>query len=264
VIVSGFYVSPEVWGVLRRRPHHVVYWCTESPYEDDRQGRPGRYADTVILNDPTNLNQFRDEINKNTHYFPHSYDPDLHFPGPAVPELASDFAFVGTGFPSRCDWLERVNWEGIKARIGGNWRELDDDSPLIPLLFRDRAVCMDNWDTADVYRSTKASLNLYRKEHSEDAHAEGWAMGPREVELAACETFFFREGRPESDASFSFLPHVVDPEDFGEQLRYWLPRDDERQDLARRARSVIQDWTFEKTAARLLRVIERAGTKVAA
>jgi spore maturation protein CgeB len=264
IIVSGFYVPPEVWGVLARRPHHTVYYCTESPYEDDRQGRAARYADTVILNDPTNLNQYRDEINKNTHYFPHSYDPDIHFPGKPVPELASDFAFVGTGFPSRAEWLERVDWSGINARIGGNWSGLEEGSPLLPLLFKNQAHCMDNWETADVYRSTKASLNLYRKEHSEDAHAEGWAMGPREVELAACETFFFRDGRPESDAMFPFLPHVVDPEEFGEQLRYWLPRDTERVELARKARAAIADWTFERTAARLLRIVERAGKKIAA
>lgn len=264
IIVSGFYVSPEVWGVLARRPHHTVYYCTESPYEDDRQGRAARYADTVILNDPTNLNQFRDEVNPNTHYFPHSYDPDLHFPGEPVAELASDFAFVGTGFPSRAEWLSRVDWTGINARIGGNWRELEDDSPLIPLLFKDQAHCMDNWETADVYRSTKASLNIYRKEHSEAAHAQGWAAGPREIELAACETFFFREPRPESDALFPMMPTVRDPEDFGEQLRWWLAHDDERADAAKAARAAIVDRTFENTAARLLRIVERAGKKIAA
>jgi spore maturation protein CgeB len=264
IIVSGFYVSPEVWAVLARRPHHVVYWCTESPYEDDRQGRAARYADTVVLNDPCNLDQFRAEINKNTHYFPHSYDPAIHFPGPAVPELASDFAFVGTGFPSRTEWLEQVEWSGINARIGGNWRDIEPTSPLVPLLFKDAAHCMDNWETADVYRSTKASLNLYRKEHSEEGHADGWAMGPREVELAACETFFIREERGEGDALFPMLPIVSEPADFAEQLRWWLTHETERVTAAKAARAAIADRTFSNTAARLLRVVEKAGRKIAA
>jgi spore maturation protein CgeB len=263
VIVSGFYIPPKIWGVLARRPHHVVYWCTESPYEDDRQGRAARYADTVILNDPTNLNQFRDELNVNTHYLPHSYDPAVHYPASGA-DHALDFAFVGTGFPSRIEWLERVDWTGINARIAGNWMSVEDDSPLIPLLVRDRAECMNNTETADLYRMTRASLNLYRKEHSDEAHADGWAMGPREVELAACGTFFFREQRPEGDALFPHLPTVVDPEDFGEQLRWWLAHPDERAAAALKARAAIADRTFQNTAARLLRLVENAGRKIAA
>ena len=98
VIVSGFFVPPALWGLLSKRPHHVVYWATESPYEDDRQGRGARFADTVILNDPTNLDQYRADINERTFYLPHSYDPDIHHPGNGDPD--HDFVFVGTGFPS--------------------------------------------------------------------------------------------------------------------------------------------------------------------
>ena len=70
IVVSGWFVPPKVWGVLHERPHHVVYWCTESPYEDDRQSQPSRYVDTVILNDPTNLDWYRDHVNANTFYLP--------------------------------------------------------------------------------------------------------------------------------------------------------------------------------------------------
>jgi spore maturation protein CgeB len=264
IIVSGFYVPPEVWGVLARRPHHTVYYCTESPYEDDRQGRAARYADTVILNDPTNLNQYRDEVNKNTHYFPHSYDPDIHFPGTPVPELASDFAFVGTGFPSRSEWLERVDWTGIKAVLGGYWAEVPEDSILRSMLLHGIDHCMDNVTTANVYRSTKASLNLYRKEHSFEAHALGWAMGPREVELAACGTFFFREARGEGDALFPSHPIVHSPEDFAQQLRWWLAHDRQREAAVAQALEAVADRTFTNTAARLLRVLEATPLKIAA
>jgi spore maturation protein CgeB len=264
IIVSGFYIPPKLWGVLARRPHHVVYWCTESPYEDDRQGRAARYADTVILNDPTNLDAYRSEINERTFYFPHSYDPDVHRPGDADPDLACDFSFVGTGFPSRVDWLEQVDWAGVDAKLGGNWQTVEDDSPLIPLLMHERGECMNNADTANLYRSSKVSLNLYRKEHSEQGHANGWAMGPREVELAACGTFFFRESRPEGDDLFPMLPIVEDPETFSRELRFWLDNDDERNAAATAAREAIADRTFKNSAARLLDLVQRAGTKIAA
>lgn len=264
IVVSGFFIPPKVWGVLSRRPHHVVYWATESPYEDDRQGRPGRYVDTVVLNDPTNLDQFRAEINPNTHYFPHSYDPLIHRPGPAIPDMVCDFSFVGTGFPSRVDFFEAVDWTGIDVVFGGNWRLLDDSSPLVPLLAHERLHCMDNATTADLYRSSRASANLYRKEHSDEAHADGWAMGPREVELAACGTFFLREPRPEGDDLFPMLPTFTESDEFADKLRWWLNHPSLAQDVAAAARAAIADRTFTNTAARLLRVVEQAGNKRAA
>ena len=55
VLVSGMFVPAEVLGVLALRPHHVVLWCTESPYEDDRQGRNAGLADsaTALLVKPS-------------------------------------------------------------------------------------------------------------------------------------------------------------------------------------------------------------------
>jgi spore maturation protein CgeB len=264
VIVSGFFIPPVVWGVLNRRPHHIVYWCTESPYEDDRQGQPGRYVDTVILNDPTNLDQFHADINPNTHYLGHSYDPNVHHPGKPRPSLTCDFGFVGTGFPSRVDFFEAVDWAGIDVKLGGHWQTLTDTSPLTPFLHDEPDVCMSNIVTADLYRSCKVSANLYRKEHSEQGHAEGWAIGPREVELAACGTFFLREPRAEGDKLFPMLPTFTESDEFSQQLRWWLAHPDAAAEAAREARAVIADRTFDKTAAALLRIVERVGTKRAA
>lgn len=262
VIVSGFFIPPRLWDVFRHRPHHVVYYCTESPYEDDRQANGARYADTVILNDPTNLDWFRGEVNKRTFYMPHSYDPDVHHPGSGAPTC--DFAFVGTGFPSRIAWLERVDWSGIDVKLGGHWKGLTDDSPLARFVVHDRAECMDNTDAADLYRSARASANLYRKETSEGGTADGWAMGPREVELAACGTFFFREPRGEGDTLFPLLPHLPSVDEFGDHLRWWLSHDRQRQRAIDGARMAILDRTFKNSAARLLELIESAGRIIAA
>lgn len=256
ILVSGFFIPPRLWAILNERPHHVVYWCTESPYEDDRQARGARYADTVILNDPTNLDRYRTDVNGRTFYLPHSYDPDIHHPGPPSPDLACDFAFVGTGFPSRVEWLEQVDWTGIDANLAGHWKIVNYDSPLDPLLMHPRDECIPNVEAARLYRSAKASLNLYRREHTEESHADGWAIGPREVELAACGTFFFRDPRPEGDELFPMLPTVTDPDQFSKELRWWLDHPDERQAAADKARAVVADRTFEATTGRLLELVE--------
>lgn len=262
IIMTGWYIPPITWGILAKRPHHTVLWCTESPYEDDRQARPARYADTVILNDPTNLDRFRIDVNPNTYYLPHSYDPDVHHPGKAVPDLACDFGWVGTAFPSRLEFFEAVDWSDIDVKVGGQWRWMAPDSPLRGALVHDIDQCMDNTQTADLYRSAKVSANLYRKEHSDGGHADGWAMGPREVELAACGTFFLREPRGEGDELFPMLPTFSDPGEFGDLVRYYVKHDAARIQGAERARAAIVDRTFKNTTAELLRLTER--TTVAA
>jgi hypothetical protein len=261
VIVAGIFIPPETWGVLARRPHHKVLWCTESPYEDDKQAQPARFADTVILNDPTNLEQMR-KVNGRTWYLPHSYDPVRHHPGPANPDLVCDFAFVGTGFPSRIEFFEQVDWTGIDARFAGNWQLVDEGSPLAPLLARHAGGFMDNADTADLYRAAKVTANLYRKETTEGGTNLGWAMGPREVELAGCGVFFLREPRPEGDALFPGLPTFTTPVEFEQQLRWWLAQPAERAEAAAAAHTAIAPRTFDRTAAQLLRLIDGAPTTI--
>lgn len=261
IIVSGFFIPPEVWAVLARRPHHKVLWCTESPYEDDRQLTPAEYADTVVINDPRNLDAYR-EVNERTWYLPHSYDPDRHFPGAPDPDLVCDFGFVGTGFASRVEFFEKVDWSGIDAKLGGNWQQVTDGSPLLPLLMHGRGECMDNGDAARLYRSARVTANLYRKETSDAGQADGYAIGPREVELAACGAFFLREPRVEGDSLFPMLPTFTTPVEFEDQLRWWLVHPEERAVAAAGARAAIADRTFTATAARLLRLVEGAPTTV--
>lgn len=251
VIVSGFFIPPAIYEMLRLRGVKVVLLHTESPYEDDKQVRRAQYADLNILNDPANIDRFP----PGSMYLPHCYDPDLHHPRPLEPENQSDFAFVGTGYPGRIKFLESVGWDGIKVLLGGYWRELDPSSPLLPFVIHDLNLCLDNADTARLYASTKASVNLYRKE-ADAGDADGWAMGPREVELAACGTFFLREPRPESDEVLSMLPTFDSPGDFEEKLRWWLAHDDVREETARLARLAIADRTFDRSAARLLTALD--------
>ena len=253
IVVASFFVPPEKYMLWRKKGLKVVLYCTESPYEDERQAWMASSADVVLVNDPTNLELFR-AVNKNTHYLPHCYDPDIHYPDEPDPELGSDFFFVGTGYPSRQEFFEAVDWDGLDVKFAGNWRDAKG-TVLEPFVVHDLAFCMDNLEAQGFYRSTKASANLYRKEAMSDDLVDGWSIGPREVELAATETFFLRESRGESDALFPTLPTFDSPSDFSEKLRWWLTHDDARRDAARSARAAIADRTVTKTAQTVLRLI---------
>jgi len=246
VIVSGFYVPPQFFDVWRDRGHKVVMLHTESPYEEQRQLALAPHADLNILNDPTNIDQYP----PGTIYVPHGYDPAIHHPGRS--DTKAEFCFVGTGYPSRQRFFEAVDWSGIDAVFAGNWQDVGEGSPLRPFLMHQPDECLANEQAADLYRGTQISANLYRAEAQDGCDAEGWAMGPREVELAATGTFYLTEERGENRAVLPMVPTFDGPEDFGDKVRWWLARPDARAQVAREAMAAIADRTFANHAATLL------------
>jgi len=116
--------------------------------------------------------------------------------------------------------------------------------------------CIDNADTADIYRRSAMSANLYRNEASDDHSTPGVAMGPREVELAACGTFFARDPRPEGDELFPMLPTITDPSELSDVIRWSMSHPVERQAAADAARAAVADRDCVSVAADLLRRLD--------
>lgn len=258
LFVSGFFIEEGIFEVLHQRRHKLVMLHTESPYQDREQLGRAQHVDLNLLNDPTNIMLFEQHASP-VLYMPHAYRPEVHYPraGARDPEKAADLTFIGTAFQSRIEFFSRMDFTGTDFLLGGsNWEEdLPQDSPLRKYLGHTEG-CVDNDQTAELYRNAKCGINLYRRESEEEHLGQGWAMGPREVEMAACGLFFLRDPRPESDEIFPMLPSFADPEDASEQLRWWLEHDRERNAAARDARRAIADRTFENNARRLLRALD--------
>ena len=255
LLVSAFWYPPYLLDALRGRGMQVVLLHTESPYQDDEQLVRAAHADINLLNDPSNIEAYRDLAP--AEYMPHAYRETVHYPPPfgAVPEW--DFAFIGTGFPSRVEFFEAMDLDGLDAHLAGPWLNLPPDSPLRDWTSPTLDNCVDNADTAAIYRKARTSLNLYRRE-SEDAHeGEGWAMGPREVELAACGTWFTRDSRPESDQLFPMLPSFTSPAEASDQIRWAIAHPGEREKAAAQAREAVADRTFDANAKRLLKLLDK-------
>jgi hypothetical protein len=252
---SAFFLPPWLLEVLRARGHKIVMLMTESPYQDDFQLKMAAYANLTLLNDPVNISAYR--ALGAAEYMPQAYRPSVHYPAPAGMPPVYDFAFVGTGFPSRVRFFSRMNLGGLSTRLAGLWMDLPEDSPLRDWTTTESDDCVDNTDTADIYRQSKTGINIYRQE-AEDGHAgEGWACGPREIEMAACGLFFARDPRPESDALFPMLPSFDGPEDASEQIRWWAAHDSLRSEAAGKARAAVTGRTFENNARELLRLLDR-------
>jgi spore maturation protein CgeB len=252
LVISCMFIDPGLLDILRARGHKVVIILTESPYDDDNQARLAAHADLSSVNDDINLDRFPAP----TIYQPHCYRPTIHHPGPASPGMASDFCFVGTGFPSRIAFLEQMNLDGVDVLLAGQWKLLaESDSSLRKYLAHDLFEGLDNDQAAQVYRSSATSLNLYRREADRPELSIGWSMSPRELEMAACRLWFARESRPEGDELLSMLPTFQSPEEASELLRWALDHPKQREKAATAARLAMVDRTFENAAKRLLQLL---------
>ena len=260
IFVSGFFTNAGLLEVIRKRNHKVVILTTESPYQEEAQLERAQFSHLNLLNDPANIHMY-DELGIPAIYMPHCYRPLVHFPrvGPR-PIGSADLTFIGTAFQSRIEFFERMNLTGIDTLIAGNdWGDLPETSPLVPFVGTGLgdADCVHNTDTAELYRSSLMGLNFYRRE-AEEEHVNdiAIAMGPREVEMAACGLPFLRDPREEGDRVLHMLPTFSSPEDASEQLRWWLAHDDARDKIAKTAREAIADRTFVNNARRMLRAVE--------
>ena len=263
MFISGFYMPSALFGLMRQRGHKIVILHTESPYQDDEQLRRGSLADLNLLNDPANLEMFREE--GPAEYMPHAYRPSIHYPARSAmrnPDLASDLCFVGTMFASRLKFFEDLDLNGIDLILAGNdWGTLTEESPVARYVATGNGNlqdCVDNDQVAELYRQAKAGLNLYRRE-GESTHKDdpAEAMSPREIEMAACGLAFIRDRRPEGDRVLHMLPQFEGAGEAGEQLRWLLKHDREREKMAAEAREAVADRTFGNNAKWLLKLIEK-------
>jgi spore maturation protein CgeB len=221
----------------------------------------GQLADLVLLNDPTNLEMFREHVR--AEYMPHAYRPSVHRPldGPPDPQLFSDLCFIGTAFKSRIAFFEAMDLDGIDVLIGGNdWGKLDADSPVARFIGSGlgNPDCVDNEQAIRLYQHAKTGINFYRRETSptEGWDGTGWAMGPRELEMAAVGLPFIRDPRPEGDAVLPFLPTFESPGEASEKLHWLLAHKDARTVMGQRAREAVADRTFAANARWFLRLTE--------
>lgn len=252
MVISGFFLPTELYDLARANGIRVVLVHTECPYEDDRQLAAAGHVDLNLVNDPVGIEAFA--ALAPTRYVPHAYRPTVHQPGPATPELVCDLGFVGTGYPSRIQFFEAMDLAGLDVLLTGNWQALREDSPLRGFVGHDPAECLDNSEAVGLYRSARVGINTYRRE---GITAVGLAMGPREVEMAACGLFFLRDPRPEGDGVLDMLPTFTSPAEASHLLRWYLDRPDERAALSTKAREAIADRTFHNHAAALLRLLDQ-------
>jgi spore maturation protein CgeB len=253
LLISAFFIPPLYLDIFRDRGHKVVLLHSESPYQDDEQLIRAAHADINLLNDPVNIAAYR-EFGPAA-YMPHAYRPKVHYPAGPGAAKKWDLAFVGTGFPSRVQLFEQLDLHGLDVYLAGPWMDLPENSRLRDWADPRPNGCVDNAETAEIYRQAKCGINLYRQESEEAHRGEGWACGPREIEMAACGLWFTRDSRGEGDELFPMLPRFHSPQEASDLIRWYAAHDDHRERQAAMAREAIADRTFTSNARKLLAML---------
>jgi len=252
LVVDGKDIPPEVWHGLRRRGERIVLVHTESPYEDDRICAMEWCADLHLVNDPVGVERLR-KITPNVLYVPHAYDPTIHFP--RTQQTEHDVVFVGSGFSGRARFLADAEWGDVRLTLAGQWRHRTIALP--PELERyvaDLPEPLPNEAAADLYRTSAVGFNLYRSDYLDNPRSgDGWAVNPREVEMAACGLFFLRQPRGEGDTLFSTLPTFGSPAELVDLATWWRDHPEARATAGLAAREAVADRTFDRHAGHLLR-----------
>ena len=249
LVISGLNFHPiGLWLLDQMRapriPVAVVF--TESPYEDRQQKEWVSAHPEAIVFTHDRFSARR----HGWHYLPHAFDPDVHRPVDPDPDEACDVLLVATGWPARQELIEKVNWTGIKLRLIGPWPNLLAGHPLKAV---HEDACLPNSDLPRLYASAKICLNHFRP------HPQAESLSPRSYEVAGCGAFQISDPRPELIEIFGeTVPTYRDASELEGLLRYYLAHDDERRQLAARARALIQGETFLKRVSELMRVVQGA------
>ena len=254
LLISAFFMPPLYLDMFRDRGMRVILLHTESPYQDDEQLDPRRPRRPEPPQRPGQHRRVQGARRPRRVHAPRL--PGSH-PLPGQPaEKKWDLSFIGTGYPSRVRFFEAMDLDGLAVHLAGPWLDLPEDSPLRDWTMPEDEACVSNDETAGIYRASRCGINVYRRE-SEQAHAgEGWAVGPREVELAACGTWFTRDPRGEGDELFPMLPAFTSPAEAGEQIRWALAHPAARDRAAAAARQAVTGRTFSTNAKRLLTLLD--------
>jgi len=261
VVIEAIEFVPEVvliiaGGALHKRAHDLLYrldipmalLLTESPYIDNTQSvivQMGHISAT-FTNDKNSVAFLETETCRPTYYLPHSYDPDVHFPGDMEEGLISDVFFHGTLWPEREELLKDVRDLPFDIHISGY--TLTDD------LETQRNNLIDNNVLAMYYRSTHIALNHHRTYTSDETKFNAYSLGPRAFEIAACGTFQLCDrGRPELyDIFGDSVPTYEDGGELLGMIAYYMRHGKERGYLARAAYERVQGCTFENRAQEIL------------
>lgn len=257
LVVSAMLLHPDVLTLMKRAGLRVTVLFTESPYDHEHEMTVAGMVDGCWTNERTMLPAFR-SVTPFAGYLPHAWHPLKHFPGERSSDSevpAHDVVFVGSGFPERIEFFNRVDWTGIDLALYGTWKKLGLSKSLEACV---RGAAITNEAAAALYRRAKVGLNLYRNRDSRRRPVTGESLSPRAYELAACGVFHLSAHRPEVDEVFGpLVPTFETPAEASALIRQWVPDAAGRAAIAAELPATVAEASWVERAATVLGDLRR-------
>lgn len=244
---SNWYVSPETIGWLRRRGARVVLNEQHLQVFRPYQAEALPLYDHVFTQDSAlaSILQAASPARAVSVLGP-ACDPEEHRPLELSAEdraaYGAEVCYLGYAYPHRMAMFEGLT--GLDVRLWGmGW----DRSPVLAPFFRREAV--HGLKKTRIYNATLVNLNIQSHLYQLDG------VTCRPFEVAACGGFCLCDGRRDLARFFTEQEVVTfdSPEDLRAKVLYYLAHEDERRELARRARErALREHTYQHRVRQVL------------
>jgi spore maturation protein CgeB len=243
----GFELSAQTLGLLKNRGITSACWWLNDPTQIERSCEKAGLYDRYFTNAAGSVASYA-QRGVVAYHLPTACAPELHRPVGAQRRYACDICFAGDWSPVRERLVESLVGR-FNIRVFGPWgKKLAPHSPI-------RKVLTDGFFSPQqmvaMFSSSKIVLNL----HSWYG-CYSYGTNPRLFEAAACGAFQLSDWKEEIDQYFEEGKSIVtyrQIEDVPELVEEYLKKDELRQQIASRARTIaIEKHTYKHRMQTLL------------
>lgn len=226
----------------------TAVWLLDEPYETDETASWSSLFEHVFVNDRATLDR-----HPRASYLPVGYDPFVQRHDYEEFARAQTVGFIGGGNASRERYLGALARKGwLTYVVGGPWSDPAVARRCLSLNIPPSA-------TADLYRSTRIVLNVFRDiHHFNRAQIPATALNPRIYEATACGALVVSEWRPEVDAIVPELPTFRSEHECVDLIAYLVANPDEAEEIRQACEARLAPHTY---AARLQTVLAACGLR---
>jgi len=233
LVMNGIFVlQPGVLEQIRSMGIRTAAWFADDPYFMHLSSRLVRHFDYVFTHEAGIVDYYR-SLGANAHYLPFAAPLARAYPQRAEYAYWSDICFIGTGFPNRIAFFDKLAPYLKKKKVfisGGLWNQLRAYGDLKHAI-RLEGVQVD--EAVKYYNGAKIVINLHRLPDltSIPPGVSAWSVNPRTFEINACATLQLTDIRPDLAALYepgNTIETYTTPEECIEKIDYYLRHEDER------------------------------------
>lgn len=261
LVLNGIFVlQPETLEAIRALGIRTAAWFADDPYFLELSSRLVPHFDDVFTHEAGVVDYYRG-LGGRVHYLP--FAAPVEHAGPVQVEQTywSDVCLIGSGFPNRIAFIDRIAPYLKKLRVyiaGGLWNQLKSYRHLGPWI---NLGGVPVEEAVKYYNGAKIVLNLHRTHElgGLSSRVSTMSVNPRTFEINACASLQLTDIRADLPSLYtpgSSIETYGSAEECIEKIHYYLRNEQQRLDVALRGyRTTKACHTYEHRMANILHTI---------